>query len=92
VERPRLIVPRKEKPSDEEWQAVVESRGDVARIEAGSLGLAKTRLSKDDLAKMGQKHFEEAVKRARMRGGEEQGDVADLIFALLDEYFLDIPL
>jgi hypothetical protein len=26
-----------------------------------------------------------------MRNGDEQGDISDLLFALLDEYFLDLP-
>jgi hypothetical protein len=77
-----------EKLASEEWQAMVESRDDVARIESGSLGFGYTSLSDKDVAAMGRKHFEDAVTRARRRNGEEQGDIADLIFALLDEYLL----
>jgi hypothetical protein len=77
-----------EKLAEGEWQAVVESRDDVARITSGSPALSKTSLRPKDIDAMGKKHFDEAVARVRMRPGEEQGDVADLIFALLDEYFL----
>ena len=79
-----------EKLTDQERQAVVESRDDAVTLGSDAT-LSKTRLSDEDIAAIGKKHFEEAVKRVRMRSGDEQGDVSDLLFALLDEYFLNIP-
>jgi hypothetical protein len=79
-----------EKLTPEEWEAVAESKDDIAHQDdlAAGLALSKTRLSKESIDVLGKQHFEEAVRRVLLRDGDQQGDVADLIFALLDEYFL----
>ena len=82
-----------EKLTDREWEAVIESKHDIVRIDRIATGelIQKTSLTKEARAAEGKYHFEVAVKRVRMRDGEEQGDISDLLFALLDEYFLDLP-
>jgi hypothetical protein len=75
------------------WEAVVESRSDIAQAERITTGEAfeAMHLTKAQCETIGRKHLDVAVKRVRMRDGEEQGDISDLLFAPLDEYFLDLP-
>jgi len=67
-------------------------RGDnivlVDRLAADG-AVQKRGLPKVDCQAIGKLHFEQAVRRVHMRDGEEQGDIADLLFALLDEYWAD---
>jgi hypothetical protein len=43
-----------------------------------------------DRAAVGKADFEDAAERVRKLSGEEQGDVADAICALLNEYRYDV--
>lgn len=79
-----------EKLSDREWQAVLESRQEIARSDRPVINqTAHTGLSKADRDTLNKKHLEIAVNRIRMRAAEEQGDISDLLFALLGEHFLE---
>jgi hypothetical protein len=77
----------KEKLTTQEWMAVIESRQEISpedrRAMEGMMS-KRTTLSKDDIDKMGKEHFDQAIGRVRLRDGEEQGDISDLIFALLN--------
>jgi hypothetical protein len=82
-----------EKLTPQEWEAVLESRHEITWVDRVAKGeiILKTSLTKEDREAAGKYHFDVAVKRVRMHDGEEQGDISDLLFALLDEYFLDLP-
>ena len=83
------------KLTEEELKAIEEG---LAELDAG-LGMPAEELwakwdhlLKDyDRAVAGKADFEDAAGRVRKLSGEEQGDVADVIFAFLNEYRYDIP-
>jgi hypothetical protein len=49
------------------------------------------RLENFDRDAAGNDAFSDAVGRVQRRSGEEQGGIAHVIFALVDEYQFDIP-
>lgn len=52
--------------------------------------MKKFGLENFDRNSAGKKYFIDAISRVQILSGEEQGDVADVIFALLNQYRLDI--
>ena len=79
-----------EQLSDRERQAILESRQEVAPADRHLIKEAiNMGLNQSDRDEIGKRHFEIATKHVRMRDPEEQGDISDLLFASIDEYFID---
>jgi hypothetical protein len=79
----------REKLTAREWEAVVESRDSLSWAEQLAAGqVSKSNITKVDLDAWGAQNFEEAFNRVQKRDGEQQGDIADVIFALQDEYLI----
>jgi hypothetical protein len=82
-----------EKLTEEERQAIEEGRRSMERGEGIPMEevFKKFNLADYDRDAAGKEDFEDAISRVRKLSGEEQGDVADVIFAFLNEYRFDIP-
>jgi hypothetical protein len=82
-----------EKLTEEERQAIEEGRRSMERGEGIPMEevFKEFNLADDDRDAGGKEAFEDAISRVRKLSGEEQGDVADVIFAFLNEYRFDIP-
>ena len=82
-----------EKPTEEEIKAIEQGRAEIERGEYVTSEEVFERLGigEVDTDAMGKEDFEDAICRVRRLTGEEQGDIADVIFALLNEYRYDIP-
>jgi hypothetical protein len=92
IERKYDLLP---KPTEEELNAIKEG---LAELDAGrgipaeEVWAKWDHLLKDyDRDAAGKADFEDAARRVRKLSGEEQGDVADVILALLNEYRYNVP-
>jgi hypothetical protein len=81
-----------EKLTEEELQAIEEGRRSMERGEGIPMEevFKKFNLEAYDRDAAGKEDFDDAISRVRELSGEEQGDVADVIFAFLNEYRFDI--
>jgi hypothetical protein len=79
--------------SEEDRKAIQEGIASLDRGEAVSMEDLEIfkRLKTFDRAAAGNDAFADAVSRVQRRPGEEQGGIAHVIFALLDEYQFDFP-
>jgi hypothetical protein len=79
--------------TEEERLAIEEGRKSFKRGEGVPMEevMKKFGLENIDRDAIGKEDFDDAVLRVQKLAGEEQGDIADVIYALLNEYRFDIP-
>jgi hypothetical protein len=86
-----------EEPTPEDLAAIRQgeaefARGEYITQEELEVELSRTTgFSRIDPDALGKEDFEDALNRVRKLTGEEQGDIAGVIFGLLGQYRYDIP-
>lgn len=82
-------------PANDETHAAIAAA--LEQLERGELvphedvkALFGTLPDSQSREKAGKAALDDAMARARKRSGEEQGEIADVLFALLDEYSVDV--
>jgi hypothetical protein len=80
--------------TEEERLAIEEGRKSIERGEGIPMEEVKKKFGLENIDRdaIGKEDFDDAILRVQKLAGEEQGDIADIIYALLNEYRFDIPL
>jgi|GEM_PF-6837846 len=82
-----------EKLTQEEIQAIEQSRLEMDRGESISFEEIRAKFGLDDFDAdaEGKADFDEAASRVKKLGGEEQAEISDVLFVLLNEQRDDVP-